>query len=165
MGVVVARDADAAESVRRRRSLHGAFPGAMETFLALRGLRTLAVRLDQAESNAGLLAERLAAHPAVTRVAYPGLASDPGHELAARTMSGFGAMISFCLPSEEAADRVLSRTRLVAMATSLGGVETTAERRNRWNEGTWTGLIRMSVGIEDAEDIWADLEQALSPEA
>jgi cystathionine beta-lyase/cystathionine gamma-synthase len=80
-------------------------------------------------------------------------------------MSGFGAMISFCLPSEEAADRVLSRTRLVAMATSLGGVETTAERRNRWNEGTWTGLIRMSVGIEDAEDIWADLEQALSPEA
>jgi cystathionine gamma-synthase len=165
MGVVVARDADAAESVRRRRSLHGAFPGAMETFLALRGLRTLAVRLDQSESNAGLLAERLAAHPAVTRVAYPGLASDPGHELAARTMSGFGAMISFCLPSEEAADRVLSRTRLVAMATSLGGVETTAERRNRWNEGTWTGLIRMSVGIEDAEDIWADLEQALSPEA
>ncbi|MGC5614983.1 trans-sulfuration enzyme family protein [Georgenia sp. Z1491] len=164
MGVVVARDPDALAPIVRQRSLHGGFPGGMETFLALRGLRTLAVRLDRAEASAQVLAERLADHPAVTSVAYPGLPDDPGHELAARTMGGFGAVVSFCLRSEDAADRVLARTELVIMATSLGGVETTAERRNRWGEGTRTGLVRMSVGIEDVEDVWADLARALEPE-
>ncbi|WP_153505225.1 trans-sulfuration enzyme family protein [Cumulibacter manganitolerans] len=161
MGVVVGRDEAALAPVARRRQLHGAVPGALESFLALRGLRTLAVRLDRAEASAGVLAERLAQHPAVTRVCYPGLPDDPGHDLATRQMSGYGAMLSFCVASEDAADRVLAGTRLVVMATSLGGVETTAERRNRWNEGTLTGLIRVSVGIEDVEDIWADLRTAL----
>lgn len=161
MGAVVGKDAQAMEPIARQRALHGAVPGAMETFLALRGLRTLAVRLDRAEANAMTLAGRLADHPSITRVYYPGLEADPGHELASRQMRGYGAMISFCVASEDAADDVLSRTELIVTATSLGGVETTAERRNRWNEGTDTGLIRLSVGIEDVDDIWRDLAAAL----
>lgn len=149
------------EQILRRRSLHGAFPGAMECFLALRGLRTLVLRVQQAQSSAQVLAQRLADHPAVTRVFYPGLSSDPGHELARQQMSGFGGMLSFCVESEDAAETILTRTELIVMATSLGGVETTAERRNRWNEDAPTGLIRLSVGIEDVEDIWADLNAAL----
>ena len=161
MGVVVGRDSAVMEPINRQRALHGAIPGALESFLALRGLRTLAVRLDRAETSAMVLAERLAEHRAVTRVCYPGLTSDPGHAVASRQMSGFGAMLSFCVASEEDADQVLAATELIVMATSLGGVETTAERRNRWNEGTLTGLIRVSVGIEDVDDLWRDLSAAL----
>ncbi|MEO6957972.1 MAG: PLP-dependent aspartate aminotransferase family protein [Antricoccus sp.] len=163
MGAVVTADesAELTEQIVRRRSLHGAFPGAMECFLALRGIRTMALRVQQSEASAQVLAERLVDHPAVTRVFYPGLAADPGHELARAQMSGFGGMLSFCVESEDVADAVLARTKLIVMATSLGGVESTAERRNRWNEGAPTGLIRFSVGIEDVEDIWADLDAAL----
>ncbi len=161
MGAVVVPDEDAAQPVRRRRTFHGAMPGAMETFLALRGLRTLPLRIKAAQESAMILAGRLAAHSAVTSVFYPGLPSDPGHDLAARQMRGFGAMLSFCVESEDRADEVLARTSLIVMATSLGGVESTAERRNRWNEGAPTGLIRFSVGIEAVEDIWRDLATAL----
>lgn len=121
----------------------------------------MALRVQQSQASAQVLAERLVDHPAVTRVFYPGLAADPGHELARAQMSGFGGMLSFCVESEDVADAVLARTKLIVMATSLGGVESTAERRNRWNEGAPTGLIRFSVGIEDVEDIWADLDAAL----
>ncbi|PRZ36605.1 cystathionine gamma-synthase [Antricoccus suffuscus] len=161
MGAVVVPDEEAAEPVRRRRTFHGAMPGAMEAFLALRGLRTLPLRIKAAQQNAMVIAGRLAEHPAVTSVFYPGLPGDPGHELASRQMRGFGAMLSFCVESEDRADEVLARTRLIVMATSLGGVESTAERRNRWNEGAPTGLIRLSVGIEAVEDIWRDLGTAL----
>ena len=161
MGAVVVPDENAAGPVRRRRTFHGAMPGAMEAFLALRGLRTLPLRVKAAQRSAGIIAARLAEHPSVTSVFYPGLPSDPGHELAARQMRGFGAMLSFCVESEDRADMVLARMRLIVMATSLGGVESTAERRNRWNEGAPTGLIRLSVGIEAVEDIWRDLAAAL----
>jgi cystathionine gamma-synthase len=166
MGAVVARDREYRDRIARARTHYGGLPGPMEAFLALRGLRTLAVRLERAQANAQALAERLEAHPAVELVHYPGLPGDPGHELAARQLSGFGAMISFEVQGgAEAAERVCEAARVIAHATSLGGVETSMERRTRWpgevEIGTPPSLIRLSVGIEHVEDLWADLEQAL----
>jgi cystathionine gamma-synthase len=166
MGAVVVSDSDYRERLARARLRYGGLPGPMEAFLALRGLRTLAVRFERAQANAQALAERLAAHPAVERVRYPGLPSDPGHELAVRQMDGFGAMLSFEVrEGAEAAERVCAAARLIVHATSLGGVETTMERRTRWPGevamGTPPSLIRVSVGIEHVDDLWSDLEQAL----
>ena len=165
MGAAVTRRDDVAAALARRRSLHGAIPGPLEAWLTLRGLRTLALRVDRAGSNAAELARRLSDHPGVEVVRYPGLPSDPGHELASRQMCGFGAMVSFDVRGgAPAADAVVSRLRLLTVATSLGGVETIIERRGRWEgeESLPPGLLRMSVGIEDVEDLWADLDSALS---
>jgi cystathionine gamma-synthase len=167
MGVLVTRSAELAEALLARRRVTGAMPGTLECYLALRGLRTLAVRMDRAQSNALTLAQRLAAHPAVTRVRYPGLPADPGHERAARIQSGFGAMVSFEVGgSAEDAERVCERVRLISHATSLGGVESLIERRARYaidaGYGTPPTLLRMSVGIEHVDDLWADLDQALA---
>ena len=142
----------------------GATPGALEAFLALRGLRTLAVRLERGQATAAVLAERLAAHPAVSAVHYPGLPSDPGHERAARLMDGFGAMLAFeTAGGAAAADAVCERVRVLTHATSLGGVETLIERRARYPvEVAPEALLRISVGIEDVEDLWRDLERALA---
>ena len=166
LGVVVARASERAEALAHRRQIDGATPGALEAFLALRGLRTLAVRLDRSERTAATLAERLAAHPAVTRVRYPGLPDDPGHALAAAQMSGFGAMLAFeTVGDAGTAELVCERSRLITHATSLGGVETLLERRARYPgdaaAGTPPTLIRLSVGIENVEDLWGDLERAL----
>jgi cystathionine gamma-synthase len=148
----------------RRRSL-GAIPGPMEAWLALRGLRTLALRLERAQSNASFLAERLLEHPRVSRVRYPGLPDDPGHERAAAQMSGFGAILAIELGGDgPGAQRVCESTSLWVHATSLGGVESMLERRRRWAIEVPTipeDLIRLSVGIEHPDDLWADLEQAL----
>ncbi len=161
MGVAVTNDEATAEALVRQRSYRGAVPSGFDSFLALRGVRTLPLRVRRASASAALIAERLDAHLAVTRVYYPGLPSDPGHELAQKQMSEYGGMLSFCVASEDDADAVLDAAELIVSATSLGGVETTGERRNRWNEGAPTGLIRLSVGIEDVDDIWDDLQQAL----
>jgi cystathionine gamma-synthase len=166
LGVVVARDEETVEALAHRRAIAGATPGALEAFLALRGLRTLAVRLDRAERTAGELARRLAAHPAVARVRYPGLPDDPGHALAARQMSGFGSMLAFeTIGDAGTADGVCDAVRLITHATSLGGVETLLERRARYRGDADAGvpptLIRLSVGIEHVDDLWADLERAL----
>jgi cystathionine gamma-synthase len=148
----------------RRRSL-GAIPGPMEAWLALRGFRTLALRLERAQSNAAFLAERLLEHPRVSRVRYPGLADDPGHTRAAAQMSGFGAILSIELGGdEEGAQRVCESTSLWLHATSLGGVESMLERRRRWPAEPSTiptDLIRLAVGIEHPDDLWNDLAQAL----
>jgi cystathionine gamma-synthase len=167
LGVVVTRDGRRRDELVHRRAIDGATPGALEAFLALRGLRTLAVRLDRAEQTAGELARRLAAHPAVTRVRYPGLPDDPWHGLARRQMSGFGSMLAFeTVGDANAADRVCGRVELITSATSLGGVETLLERRARYpgdaDAGTPPTLIRLSVGIEHVDDLWRDLEQALA---
>ncbi|MGN6687589.1 MAG: trans-sulfuration enzyme family protein [Actinomycetales bacterium] len=147
------------------RSLHGATPSAFDTFLALRGLRTLDVRLTRAQTSARVLAERLDGHPAVTRVRYPGLPGDPGHQRARETMRGFGAIVSVELGGDaEATELFVSSTRLWVAATSLGGVESTLERRRRWpaeSPDIPESLVRLSVGIEDVEDLWWDLEDAL----
>ena len=163
LGAVVARQAFE-HALRQRRSLHGAIPGPMETFLALRGMRTLSVRLERAQSNALELARRLQDHEMVSRVRYPGLPDDPGHERAEAQMTGTGFMLAFDVHGgADAAEAVARSTRLIVHATSLGGVETTMERRRRWarEELTPPELLRMSVGCEDVEDLWDDLAHAL----
>jgi cystathionine gamma-synthase len=146
------------------RKLRGAVPGVMESYLVLRGLRTLPLRLERAQANAAVLAKRLAANSHVLRVRYPGLSADPGHDVANRTMAGFGSLIAIELADAPTADAFIDRLQLWVHATSLGGVESTLERRRRWSTELPTvpeGLIRMSVGIEHVEDLWRDLEEGL----
>jgi cystathionine gamma-synthase len=149
MGAVVVQDEEVYAALKGRRDLAGAVPGPFEAWLALRGLRTLHVRLERAQSNAAELARRLAEHPSVEEVRYP----------------GFGAIVAPVLAGgADAGDFLVRATSLWVHATSLGGVESTFERRRRWKAEAATipdGLVRMSVGIEDVEDLWADLAQAL----
>jgi cystathionine gamma-synthase len=167
LGVLVTQSADLAERLHARRTTTGAIPGALECYLALRGLRTLAVRMQRAQANAAELARRLDAHPSVTRVRYPGLAGDPGHERARRLHTGFGAMLAFEVAGTAGdAERVCASLRLINHATSLGGVESLIERRARHavdaGFGTPETLLRLSVGIEHVDDLWADLSAALA---
>jgi cystathionine gamma-synthase len=149
MGALVVRDAALHAVLKGRRDLQGAVPGAFEAWLALRGLRTLALRVERAQENARELARRLAEHPAVNEVRYP----------------GFGGMIAIVLADAATADRLTLGTTLWVHATSLGGVESTFERRRRWQSEPTTipeGLVRLSVGVEDVEDLWEDLASALA---
>ena len=147
------------------RTVHGAIPGPFESWLALRGLRTLALRVERSQANAAEIARRLAGHPGVVEVRHPSLPTDPGHERAARLMSGFGSIVGLRPAGGEAgADAVVSRVGLWLPATSLGGVESSLERRRRFATESPTvpdDLIRLSVGIEDVEDLWRDLDRAL----
>jgi len=165
LGVALTRDDERYDELARHRRLGGAIPGPMETWLALRGLRTLALRLERAQHNAAVLAERLAGHPRIERVRYPGLPGDPGHERAKAQMDGYGAILAIEVAGgAAAAQAVCERTRLWVHATSLGGVESTLERRRRWASESPTipeNLIRLSVGIEDVDDLWRDLDDAL----
>lgn len=163
LGVVATGDADLHARLQRRREVAGATPGALECFLALRGARTLALRLRQAQASAGELARRLATHPAVQRVRYPGLPDHPRHELAARQMRGFGAVLSLELDDAGTADRVCAEVGIITAATSLGVVESTIERRAKLpgQEHVPAGLLRLSVGCEHVEDLWSDLSSAL----
>jgi cystathionine gamma-synthase len=166
MGALVARSPDLAAHLHERRTLGGGIPGALEAYLATRGLRTLALRMERAQANAGELARRLADHPAVTRVRYPGLPDDPGHAIAARDHAGFGAMVCFEVAGgAAAADAVCASVRLITHATSLGGVESLIERRAMHEGdaafGTPESLLRLSVGIEHVDDLWTDLVHAL----
>lgn len=163
LGVTVAAQADVERDILQRRRLAGAVPAPLETYLALRGVRTLGVRLDRAQQNAGVLARRLAEHDRVGAVHYPGLKGHPGHDLARRQMRGYGAMLSFEVDGERDAEAVCEATSLIVHATSLGGVETMMERRAKWEGENHLspGLIRMSTGIENVEDLWSDLETAL----
>jgi cystathionine gamma-synthase len=164
-GIVVTAREDLAARLHEHRTLHGAIPGPWEAWLVLRGIRTLALRVERAGSNAAELARRLAGHPAISLVRHPSLPEDPGHQRALAQMSGFGAIIRIELAAgPEAAERLCSATRLWVHATSLGGVESSLERRRRHaTEPTVVpeSLVRLSVGIEDVEDLWADLDGAL----
>jgi cystathionine gamma-synthase len=166
LGVLVTRPDDPRhfDALDAVRGSFGASPGPMEVYLALRGLRTLPLRLAQAQASAQTLAERLLAHPRVARVRYPGLPADRGHDVARRTMSGFGSLISIDLADAKTAEAFVDNCSLWGFATSLGGVESTLERRRRWPgelSSVPEGLVRLSVGIEHVEDLWADLAQAL----
>ena len=165
LGAVVTRSEELLAALTRHRTLHGAIPGPMEAFLALRGLRTLPLRLERAQRSAAELALRLRAHPAVARVRHPSLPEDPGHELARAQMRGFGALVSIEVAGgAAAADAVVDAVRLWVPATSLGGVESLVERRRRHAGEPRVvpeELLRLSVGVEDLEDLWADLSQAL----
>jgi cystathionine gamma-synthase len=148
MGAVVAATTEHADAITGIRTLRGAIPAPLETFLALRGLRTLPVRLERAQSTAQELVRRLQGLEALQEVRYP----------------GFGAIVSIVLPSAEAADSLASSVRLWRHATSLGGVESTLERRRRWPAEAPTipeGLVRLSVGLEHVDDLERDLRSAL----
>ena len=163
-GAVTVRDSGLLAALRQARELAGATPGALETFLAVRGARTLAVRLERAQSNATTLAERLARHPKVVATRYPGLPSHPTHEAARRQLGGFGTIISFDVRGDaSAADAVCATLQLIQHATSLGAVESTIERRASvpGQEHLPPTLLRLSVGIESVEDLWTDLAGAL----
>jgi len=163
-GVATTRDDALWHGLKRSRELNGATPGTLEAWLAVRGARTLAIRLQRAQQTAQTLAERLEAHPGVARVRYPGLPSHPTHATARRVLRGFGTIISFDPDGGgELADAVCRNVRLVRHATSLGAVESTMERRAviPGQEHLPPSLLRLSVGIEDAEDLWADLDAAI----
>jgi cystathionine gamma-synthase len=166
LGAAVTRDPLLREALHRHRTTRGGIPGAAEAWLALRGLRTLHLRVERAGANAAELARRLARSPAVARVRHPSLPDDPGHARAVAQMHGFGAIVAIELAGGVAAAEQLAATvRLWVHATSLGGVESTLERRRRHSTeptGVPDALVRLSVGVEDVEDLWADLEQALS---
>jgi cystathionine beta-lyase/cystathionine gamma-synthase len=171
-GVVVVAHQDDEEWLRFVQNAAGAILGPMDAWLVLRGTKTLPIRMERTNANTMRIAEFLAGHPRVTRTIYPGLASHPHHALAARQMQGFGGLVSFDVGSIDRAREVLGRFRLMALAESLGGVETLishpavmthasvpADRRAAL--GISDGLIRISVGIEDADDLLEDLSQAL----
>jgi len=173
-GALVTSDAALAEQLRFLQNASGMVPGPMDCWLALRGTKTLAVRMDRHDRNARQVAAHLATSRAVSRVLYPGLPSHPQHALAARQQCGFGGMLSF-IPGDgslEAGRRVFDRFRLFLRAESLGGVESlvchpasmthaSVPREARLAIGFADGLLRLSVGIEDVEDLVADLDQAL----
>ncbi len=164
-GVAIARDPALGADLRRSRVLAGATPGSLEVFLATRGLRTLALRLERAQRNAEVLAERLANHLQVSCVRYPGLRNHPTHAAARRQLAGYGTIISFDVNGAAGdADGVCNRLRLIQHATSLGAVESTIERRavHAGQGHLPETLLRLSVGIEAVEDLWEDLDQALA---
>ena len=165
LGAVVVNDADLHARFHAYRTLHGAIAGPWEVWLALRGLRTLALRVERSQASALVLAARLAEHPAVAEVRHPGLPSDPGHARATAQLNGYGSILGLRPHGgPEAADRVVAAVRLWLPATSLGGVESSLERRRRFATESVTvpaDLLRLSVGIEDVEDLWRDLDQAL----
>jgi cystathionine beta-lyase/cystathionine gamma-synthase len=175
-GALVMNDDELAGQIRFLQNAAGAVPGPMDCFLALRGTKTLAVRMQRHEDNAREIARLLAAHKRVSAVFYPGLESHPQHALARRQASGFGGMVSF-IPGDgslAAGKCVFDRFRLFTRAESLGGVESlvchpasmthaSVPREVRLAMGFADGLLRLSVGIEDLADLRADLEQALQP--
>ena len=163
-GVATVRQPNLLSALRHSRELAGATPGTLEAFLAVRGVRTLAVRLERAQHSALALAQRLTEHPNVTLVRYPGLPTHPTHEAARRQLKGCGTVISFDIRGTAAdADAVCAGVRLIQHATSLGAVESTMERRASvpGQEHLPPTLLRLSVGIEGVEDLWRDLDAAL----
>ncbi len=171
-GAVILNDADLAERLKFIQNAAGAILGPMDSWLVLRGVKTLAVRMRQHNENGMAVARYLASHPKVRHVYYPGLPEHPQHDLARRQMSGFGGMLAFETGSLENAKTVLKSVRLCSLAESLGGVETlishpatmthsSVPREDRVRIGITDGLVRISVGIEESEDLIADLDQAL----
>jgi cystathionine gamma-lyase len=175
-GAVVTSNPDFYEGIKFYQNAAGAVPGPFDSWIVLRGLKTLAIRMRQHEENALAVAEFLQSHPEVETVNYPGLPSHPQHELAERQMSGFSGMVSFTLKGgAQAAYAAVQKTRVFSFAESLGGVESlithpatmthaAIPREQREVRGVTDGLMRLSVGIEDKEDLIADLDRAISPE-
>ena len=169
-GFVATNDDGLSDQLAFLQKSLGAVPGPFDCWLVLRGVKTLAVRMDRHCANAAAVASFLQSHPRVERVLYPGLAEHPGHEIAARQMRDFGGMVSFLLEDEQEAVDLVARTRIWKLAESLGGVESLIEHPARMTHASTADapfavpstLIRLSVGIESADDLIADLEIALA---
>ncbi|WP_327244648.1 cystathionine gamma-synthase [Streptomyces sp. NBC_01320] len=169
-GALIAADAELGEELAYHQNAMGAVSGPFDSWLVLRGIKTLPVRMDRHSENAAKVAELLTRHPKVTQVLYPGLPEHPGHEIAAKQMKAFGGMVSFRVQGgEEAAVEVCNRAELFTLGESLGGVESLVEHPGRMTHASVAGsalevpadLVRLSVGIESADDLLADLTQAL----
>lgn len=169
-GFVATADAALGEEIAFLQNAVGAIPGPFDCYLVLRGVKTLAVRMDRHGENAAVVAEALAGHPAVARVLYPGRPDHPGHDVARRQMRGFGGMVSFVAAGGEAAAlEIARRTRIFALAESLGAVESLIEHPARMTHASAEGsplavdpaLLRLSVGLESVDDLVADLRRAL----
>ncbi len=162
LGHVAVRDPAWHERLLGWRRQTGAIPGPMEVWLAHRSLATLALRVERQSASTARVAEFLAGRSGVTGVRYPGLASHPGHQIAARQMRAAGPVVSFEVAGQAAAERMLGALCLVREATSFGGIHSSAERRARWGgDAVPAGFIRLSVGCEDVEDLIDDLDRAL----
>ncbi len=170
-GALVVRDLELAERITFHQNAIGAVAGPFDCFLAHRGLKTLGVRMDRHCDNAERVAQFLAGHPKVGQVIYPGLAEHPGHDVATRQMRRFGGIVSFRVAAgEQAALEVCDRARVFTLAESLGGIESLIEHPGRMTHASVAGtdlevpadLIRLSVGIETADDLLADLDRALA---
>ncbi len=173
-GALVMNDEEVYQAIKFHQNAAGAVPGPFDVWLTMRGIKTLAVRMRQHEENARAIARFLMEHPRVEKVYYPGLASHPDHELAKRQMSGFGGMVSFQFKGTlEDVDQMVRRFKVFTFAESLGGVESlvchpasmthgSIPKEIREARGLTDTLLRLSVGIEDSEDLLADLEQALA---
>ena len=174
LGAVVAKEAELAKQLHFIQNASGGVPGPMDCFLVLRGIKTLHLRVQRACENAEKIAHALLGNPKINKVYYPGFADHPGHELAKRQMRHFGAMVSFDLKEDtlEHANQILTKTKLFTLAESLGGVESlighpstmthaSIPREERLKVGLTDSLIRLSVGVEDVDDLLSDLEQAL----
>ena len=175
MGALATKSDEIAEEMYRIQNSSGAVCGPMDSFLVLRGIKTLHLRVQRHSENGKVIAEFLQSHPIVDRVYWPGFETHPNHDVARSQMSGFGGMVSFTLKGDslEKAKEVVSKTRLFTLAESLGGVESlighpstmthaSIPREERLKSGVKDSLIRLSVGVEDAEDLVKDLENALS---
>ena len=166
MGSLSTNSAELFASLESSRKFNGSIAGPFEAWLALRGIRTFPLRFAQSCKSAQELAQRLSAHPKVSRVRYPGLVTDSQHERAKKFMATYGAVLSFeVIGSGQDADRVCDSSSIITHATSLGGVESLWERRRRWpieSPSVPETLIRFSVGCEDVEDLWEDIQRALS---
>ncbi|WP_417473704.1 cystathionine gamma-lyase [Leisingera sp.] len=161
MGHLATRNPDILQAAREWRQFGGGIPGPQEAWLAHRGLETLELRFDRMCNTAEILAERLAAHPKVGEVRYPGLPQDPAHALAKRQMARFGFLISLTLDSAEQADAFINGCPLLRAATSFGGVHSSAERRARWGDDVAPGFVRLSVGTEPVEELWSAIAASL----
>ena len=167
-GAIITSDAVVIDSVAFLVNAVGAVPGPMDAFLALRGLRTLGVRMRRHSENAAAIADYLVGHAMVDQVYYPGLPDDPGHGVASEQMTAYGGMVSFLVESAAEASRIARGTRLFVLAESLGGVESLIELPGPMTHASVSGsdlevpaeLVRLSVGLEDPDDLIADLEQA-----
>ncbi|MER8044915.1 cystathionine gamma-synthase [Streptomyces sp. NPDC094032] len=169
-GALVTADAELGEELAYHQNAMGAVAGPFDSWIVLRGIKTLAVRMDRHSENATKIVEMLTQHPKVTQVLYPGLPEHPGHEIAAKQMRNFGGMISFRVEGgEEAAVEVCNRAKLFTLGESLGGVESLIEHPGRMTHASVAGsalevpadLVRLSVGIENVDDLLADLREAL----
>ncbi|MEV8390724.1 MULTISPECIES: cystathionine gamma-synthase [unclassified Streptomyces] len=169
-GALIVDDAELADELTYHQNAMGAVAGPFDAWLVLRGIKTLAVRMDRHCENAARITEMLTTHPRVSKVLYPGLPEHPGHEVAAKQMKAFGGMISFQVEGgEEAAVAVCDRAKLFTLGESLGGVESLIEHPGRMTHASAAGsalevpadLVRLSVGIESGDDLLADLQQAL----
>lgn len=162
LGHVSTRDENLMQAVRDWRRMAGAIPGAMDAWLVHRGLETLEVRLARMSASAQSIAERFQDHKAVDSIRYPGLETDPSHTIARQQMDSFGFLIGLTLKDKTTAEKFLQNCPLIAQTTSFGSAHTSGERRARWGDAVAEGFIRLSVGLEPVETLWAALNETLT---